>query len=224
MKQPSKPMIIFQFIIAIPVIMAVLFWPAGTLMWIEGWVFLILTMVFSAFMAVYFLKHNPELVKKRMEMKIPSRLWDKIIMLPFIIAMVSLVIVPGFNVRFNWSSVPIYLEILGFIGFFLSLYLTFSVMKVNSYLLKTVEIQKGQKVVTKGPYKYVRHPMYAGTIIMAFSIALALGSLYTLIPAAVSAIFISIRTCLEDKTLEKELKGYKAYQKKVKYRLIPYVF
>ena len=97
-------------------------------------------------------------------------------------------------------------------------------MKVNSYLLKTVEIQKNQKVVSKGPYKYVRHPMYSSSILMVFSIALALGSLYTLIPAAITAIALIIRTQLEDNTLSKELKGYKAYQKKVKYRLIPGVW
>ena len=97
-------------------------------------------------------------------------------------------------------------------------------MKVNSYLLKTVEIQKNQKVVSSGPYSYVRHPMYSSAILMVFSIALALGSVYTLIPAAITTLALSIRTSLEDKTLQKELKGYKAYTKKVKFRLVPWVW
>ncbi len=202
----------------------ILFWPAGTLKWTEAWIYLILQMGYSGIMAIYFLKHNPELIKKRMEMKLPSRLWDKLVMFPFIIAMITLLIVPGFDLRYNWSNIPIYLEILGFIGFSLSLYWVFLVMNVNSYLLKTVEIQKNQKVVSKGPYKYVRHPMYSSVIVMSFSIALALGSLYTLIPALIASILISIRTYLEDITLQKELKDYKKYTKKTKYRLMPGVW
>ena len=87
--------------------------------------------------------------------------------------------------------------------------------------MKTVEIQKDHKVVSTGPYAYVRHPMYSAAIIMVFSIALALGSLYALIPAAASSFALIIRTQFEDKTLQKELEGYTEYTKKVTYKLIP---
>ncbi len=224
MKKLSKTRILLQILIGIPVLIAILFWPAGTLKWTEAWIYLILQIGYSGLLTIYFLKHDPELIKKRMEMKIPPRLWDKIIMTPFIISMITLLIVPGFDLRYNWSNIPIYLEIVGFIGFILSSYWIFLVMKENSYLLKTVEIQKNQKVVSTGTYSHVRHPMYSGVVIMTFSIALALGSLYTLIPAALASIFITIRTQLEDKTLQQELKGYKAYTKKTKYKLLPRVW
>ena len=220
--QISKPALILKFIIAIPVMIAILFWPAGTLRWTEGWIYTIIQLSFGAMTTIYFLKHDPELIKKRMETKLPPKLWDKLIMLPVIIAMTALLITPGFDaVRYQWTNIPIQIEILGFILFALSLYWTFLVMKENSYLLKTVEIQKDQKVVSTGPYAIVRHPMYAAAIIMVFSIALALGSLYTLIPAALVSLLLAIRTQLEDKTLQKELKGYKAYTNKTTYKLIP---
>ncbi|MFH1533352.1 MAG: isoprenylcysteine carboxylmethyltransferase family protein [Nitrospirota bacterium] len=223
MKKPiSKIWLVAQFIIAIPVMMLVLFWPAGTLNWVEGWIYLVLQLGYASIMALYFLKHNPELIRKRMEMKIPPRLWDKIVMIPFIIGMIALIIVPGFDVvRYKWSSIPVYWEVIGFLGFIITSYLLFLVMKVNSYLLKTVEIQKDHKVVSTGPYAYVRHPMYSVAIIMVFSIALALGSLYALIPAAASSFALIIRTQFEDKTLQKELEGYTEYTKKVTYKLIP---
>jgi protein-S-isoprenylcysteine O-methyltransferase Ste14 len=221
-KAPSVPMLIVQFIIAIPVMMAIIFWPAGTLKWAEGWIYLILQLGYAIILTFYFLKNNPEMIKKRMELKIPPKLWDKFALLAIVIVMTALLIIPGLDaVRYQWSSIPLYLEIIGFALFIISSYWIFLVMKENSYLLKTVEIQKNQKVVSTGPYKYVRHPMYSTTIIMVFSIALALGSLYTLIPAILATITLMIRTQLEDKTLQKELKGYIAYTKKTKYKIIP---
>ena len=225
MNRFSKPMLVLQFLIAIPVMMAVLFWPAGTLKWAEAWIYIVIQLVYATLLTLYFLKHNPEMIKKRMELKFPPRLWDKIVMFFVVVAMISLLIVPGFDVvRYGWSKLPVFVEIIGFFGFILSSYWIFLVMKVNSYLLKTVEIQKNQKVVSTGLYSYVRHPMYACSILMVFSIALALGSVYTLIPAALSSLALIVRTSLEDKTLQKELKGYKAYTKKVKFRLIPGVW
>lgn len=219
---PSKVMISIQFILAIPVMMAILFWPAGTLRWAEGWIYLILQLLYAAIIALYFLKHNPGMIKTRMEMKLPPKLWDRIVMLPVIVAMTALLIVPALNVRFGWSSIPVYLKAIGFVGFLISSYWIFLVMKENSYLLKTVEIQKNQKVVSTGPYRYVRHPMYSCAIIMAFALALALGSVYSLIPAAIVSVSLGVRTFLEDKTLQNGLKGYKAYTKKTRYRLLPY--
>ena len=224
MNRLSKPMIIIQFLLAIPVMMAILFWPAGTLRWTEAWIYIIIQLGYSVIMVLYFLKHNPNMIKTRMEMKLPPKLWDRIVMIPVILAMISLLIIPGLDLRYNWSNIHIYIETLGFIGFLTALYWIFLVMKENSYLLKTVEIQKNQKVVSTGPYSIVRHPMYSASILMIFSIAFALGSLYALIPAALSSLFLIIRTHLEDNTLKKELKGYKAYTKKTKYRLLPNIW
>lgn len=203
---------------------ALIFWPAGTFKWVEGWVYFVLQMGYSVFSALYFLKHNPSMIETRMEMKFPPKLWDKIIMFPMVIAMIALLIVPGLDVRYGWSSIPLILEIMGFIGFVISMYMIFLVMKVNSFLLKTVEIQKNHTVVSTGPYRYVRHPMYIAAIIMCFSLALALGSVYSLIPAAIASLMLIIRTQFEDNMLQRELKGYNAYTQKTKYKLIPGVW
>ncbi|MBW2974451.1 isoprenylcysteine carboxylmethyltransferase family protein [Candidatus Woesearchaeota archaeon] len=220
----SKSWLVLQFLIAVPVMMIILFWPAGTLNWAEAWTYIVLQLGYAIILTSYFLRHNPEMIRKRMAMKLPPRLWDKIVMSFVVVAMTSLLIIPGLDVRHGWSSIPAWLEAIGFIGFLISSYWIFLVMKENSYLLKTVEIQKNQKTVTTGPYKYVRHPMYASSIVMVFSIALALGSLYALIPAALSSLSLIVRTALEDKTLQKELKGYKAYTKKTRYRILPFVW
>ena len=220
MKQISKPILILKFIISIPILILILFWPAKTLNWPEAWIYIIIIMGFGILVTIYFLKHNPALIKKRMEIKLPKEIWDILIMLPLIIAMIALLIVPGLDKRYQWSNIPIGIEIIAFITFTYSLYWTFKVLKENSYLLKTVEIQKGQKVVSTGPYKNVRHPMYSAAILMVVSIALALGSLYTLIPAIIASILLIIRTHFEDNLLKKELKGYKAYTKTTKYKLL----
>ncbi len=216
------PTLVIKFFIAIPVMMAIIFWPAGTLAWKEGWMYLVMQLGVSAFLAAYLFKNDPDLLEKRMELKAPKKEWDRLVMLPFVLAMCSLLIVPGLDaVRYGWSRMSVYLEILGFVGFCVSSYLLFLVMEANSFLLKTVEIQKDQQVISSGPYSMVRHPMYLSVIIMVFSIALALGSYYALIPAAIASIMLIIRTSFEDRALQQELKGYKAYAKKVRYRLIP---
>lgn len=220
----SVPLMILRFAISIPCMMAMLFWPAGTLYWVEGWAYLILQTGYSGILAVYFMKKDPDLIKKRMEMKIPPKLWDKFVMAPLVLSMFFLLIIPGFNVRFGWSDVPLLVEILGFGGFTLSLYWIFLVMKTNSYLFKTVEVRKGQKVVSTGPYALVRHPMYSSAILMVMCIPLALGSYHSLLISLFCSSLFVIRTQLEDKTLQKELKGYAAYTKKIKYKLIPGVW
>jgi len=116
--------------------------------------------------------------------------------------------------------------VIGYAGIILSLLLFFSVLRENAYLSRFVEVQKekGHKVITTGPYRYVRHPMYVGLITLLYSLPVALGSLWTLIPASVLTLLFVVRTYLEDKTLHEELEGYRAYAGKVKYRLLPGVW
>jgi protein-S-isoprenylcysteine O-methyltransferase Ste14 len=127
-------------------------------------------------------------------------------------------------VRYEWSQTPFTLKAVGFAGLIFSLILIFLPMKENPYLTKIVVVQKDQKVITTGPYKYVRHPMYSGVIILFFSLPLALGSLYALIPGILMTILLIIRTWFEDKMLHKELPGYEDYARKTCYRLMPWVW
>jgi len=126
-------------------------------------------------------------------------------------------------VRFHWSNLPLILKIIGFIGYIPSVIIIFLTIKENAYLSEVVRIQKdrSQQVVKTGPYKYVRHPMYSGIILMILFTPFALGSFIALIFSGLIIILFIIRTYLEDKTLQNELPGYKEYIKKVRYRLVP---
>jgi protein-S-isoprenylcysteine O-methyltransferase Ste14 len=215
--------ILIRYIVYFLIYIGVIFWPAGTVNWAEGWVFLIVLFSISVYMTLWLKKHNPELLQKRMTfMKKGVKKWDKIFIIGTIPIFIALVVVPGFDVvRYGWSKLPFWLEIIGLISLVASFLFIFWVMKENTYLSRFVEVQKGHKVVDTGPYKYVRHPMYSGVIVFIFAIPLLLGSLYTLIPAILSAIAVIIRLFFEESDLHKELEGYTEYTKKVKYRLLP---
>jgi protein-S-isoprenylcysteine O-methyltransferase Ste14 len=150
--------------------------------------------------------------------------WDKVILITSTIVFFPYLLMQRLDaVRYRWSSVPLVIAVLGFVGVVVSLLLIFWVIRVNTYLSRFVGVQRerGQKVITSGPYQYVRHPMYVGVIILLYSIPVALGSLWTLIPASVLSFLFVIRTHFEDKTLHEELEGYQSYSTKVKYRLLP---
>jgi protein-S-isoprenylcysteine O-methyltransferase Ste14 len=204
---------------------AAFFGTAGTLAWPEAWLYLIFQLSFSTGMSVWLKKHNPDLLRDRMIfLKRSARGWDKAILWISTVVFIPYLLLPGLDaIRYQWSSVPLPIRAFGFIGIGLSLVLIFRVMRENTYLSRFVEIQKerGHRVITTGPYRYIRHPMYVGVIILFYCLPLALGSLWTLIPTVLLTALIVVRTHLEDKTLHEELDGYKAYAEKVRYRLIP---
>jgi len=208
-------------------LLALLFLPAGTLNWPEAWLFLIFYFSFVGGTVIWLKKNDPDLLKERTSIKKDVKCWDKSIMCVYTLLLVILLTVTGLDsIRFRWSQVPFALKAFGFFGFILSSGLVLWVMKENTYLSKMVRIQKdrGQKVCTTGPYKYIRHPMYVGVILFILCFPLFFGSLYALIPSSLIAILFILRTSLEDKTLHKELPGYQEYAKKVRYRLIPGVW
>jgi len=221
----STRRITIRLVVGIAVLSAAFFGSAGTLAWPEAWLYMMIQYSFSAMFAVWLKKHNPELLRDRMAfLKPAAKRWDKVILLVSTIVFVPYLILPGLDaVRFQWSSVPSLIKVVAFIGIILSLVLVFWVMKENTYLSRIVEIQKerGHRVITTGPYRYVRHPMYFSVMVLFNSIPIALGSLWSLIPSAVLTLIILIRTFLEDKTLHEELQGYNSYAEKVKYKIFP---
>jgi protein-S-isoprenylcysteine O-methyltransferase Ste14 len=128
--------------------------------------------------------------------------------------------------RFRWSEMPLVVQVLGVIGLIPLGLLLFWVTATNSYLSSYARIQqdRGQQVVSTGPYKYVRHPMYAAVIPFIICVALILGSWWALIPGGVIGVLFTIRTVLEDRMLQDELPGYKEYAQRVRYRLLPRVW
>ncbi|MHA1270921.1 MAG: methyltransferase family protein [Candidatus Helarchaeota archaeon] len=200
-----------------------LFLPAGTFFWIEGWIYLIIFAVFLIISTIYSNEKNPQIIRSRSKFK-PNEHWDIIIMIFLITSFSIAFILLGFDaVRFKWSQVPFFMKIIGFIGVGFAFFLIGLVMIENAYASKAVIIQKEKKhkVITTGPYGFVRHPMYVGLITLLITQCFALGSLWSLIPGSISAVLVIFRTYFEDKKLQKELDGYLEYTKKVKYRLIP---
>jgi protein-S-isoprenylcysteine O-methyltransferase Ste14 len=203
---------------------AFLFLTAGTLRWPEAWVYLGLFCVYGIAIGVWLKKHDPDLFRERSTIKIPKKGWDKIIGIGLGLFFVPVFLIPGFDaVRFRCCHIPVPVKIFGFILFMVSVTWTARVAKENTYLSRIVEIQedRGHRVITTGPYRFVRHPMYLGSIGYIISIPLALGSLYALIPSALCVILLIVRTRFEDKTLHSELEGYPEYAKKTRSRLFP---
>ena len=207
-----------------------LFLPAGTLVWPEAWLVSIFFGIYIVTITLWLNKNNPDLLRERLLSKGTTKGWkgwDKILMVALSVPGLLLFPIAAFDVvRFQWSQVPLFLKTLGFLGIIPFLVLAFLVMRENTYAAKIVRLQeeREQKVVTTGPYSYVRHPMYAGGILFFICLPIALGSYYAFIPGILVSIFLVIRTDLEDKMLQKELKGYKEYVRKVKYRLLPWIW
>jgi protein-S-isoprenylcysteine O-methyltransferase Ste14 len=157
-----------------------------------------------------------------------AKAWDKILA-PLMAVSIGfpMVIVAGLDHRYNWSSgFPLWLSVIGFILIILGYAFASWAMAENRFFSSVVRIQtdRGHVVCDTGPYRFVRHPGYAGNIPPLFGIVLALGSVWTLIPAAVALIITLIRTVLEDQTLQEELPGYRDYARRVRFRLIPGIY
>ncbi len=213
--------IVFGFI----VICAALFTPAGTMRWPEAWIYILTQFSFSTAMAAWLKKNDPELLRERLTLvKRSAKDWDKVILGISTVIFIPYILLPGFDaVRCGWSQVPSLFKIAAFAGMFSSLVIVFWIMRVNTFLSRFSEIQKGRghRVITEGPYRYIRHPMYAAIIVLIISIPLLLGSLWSLIPGGMMIILIIIRTALEDRMLQAELDGYRSYADNVRYRLLP---
>jgi len=205
-----------------------LFLPAGTIAWSAGWIFLILLHGWLLVGIWLLLKYNPGLLEERINLSQSNqKAWDKVFILLFYSFLLAwLVLMPLDAVRFHWSQMPLLLQVVGavaLVGSFFFISLTF---RENSFLSPTVRIQeeRGQTVISTGPYHYVRHPMYAGGLLLFLGTPLLLGSWYGLLLALIFIPAGAVRAVLEERVLLKELPGYDAYMAQVKYRLIPYVW
>jgi len=223
--EESNARLIAKVVFGVLFQLPILFLPAGTLDWPAAWLYLLFFACYAFAVTLYLKRRNPELLRRRTSYRMPEKGWDKLfIIVSTILCLALFVIAPLDAVRYRWSQVPLTLEALGFAGIAFSLVVIFMVMRENAYLFRTVQVESGQNVVTTGPYRIVRHPMYMGFITMFFCVPLALGSFYALVPATLVAASVVIRTHFEDKELHKELKGYREYAEKTRYRLIPKVW
>jgi len=203
-----------------------LFLPAGTLGWRKGWLFLLVYIAVTALVVPYIWRVNPELLLARTRIRWAKR-WDRI--LGSIIFATTMAIVPVAALddgRFHWLPVPQWVCGIGYLLFLLGMAVATWVGSVNKFAEPAVRIQteRGHKVIDRGPYAIVRHPGYVAAVPLFAGIALALGSLWALIPVGLISLLLILRTQWEDEMLQAELTGYREYTARVRYKLIPGVW
>jgi len=214
-----------RFGLVILIFAAILFVSAGTIYWPEAWLMELIYFGWAIPVMVWLRKNNPKLFEERMDItKKSGKGWERALLLFATVCYLGIFLVSGLDFRFGLSGMPLYLEATGFAGIVLAFSAMFWVMRENTYLSRVVEVREGQKVVTTGPYKYVRHPLYVAGIVYCFAIPLSLGSFYGIIPALGMVAIFLVRTYMEDKTLHVELPGYKEYAQKTRYKLVPGVW
>jgi protein-S-isoprenylcysteine O-methyltransferase Ste14 len=214
---------IIKYILGLVLVGALLLIPAGSLDYWNAWLFIGLLFIPMFIAGIILMIKNPELLKRRLDAKEKEDKQKAVILLSGIMFLAGF-IVAGLNFRYKWIEIPNIVIIISSIVFILSYILYAEVLRENAYLLRTIEVEKGQKVVDKGMYGIVRHPMYIVTILLFLSIPLILGSIISFVIFLMYPFIIIKRIKNEEKVLERDLEGYIEYEKKVKYRLIPFIW
>lgn len=205
---------------------ALIFIPAGTFYYWQGWAYLATFIICSAMYTVYLAKHDQKLLKRRTEAGISheKERTQKIVMFLLYAACIALVVLSALDVRFGWSKTPWYVPVSGDALFAVSFYIFYLVSKVNTYAAANIRVEEGQKVISTGVYGLVRHPMYFGALFLFLATPLALGSLWALLLMPLFLAIFYFRLANEEKVLLRELQGYAEYTQKVRSRLIPGAF
>jgi protein-S-isoprenylcysteine O-methyltransferase Ste14 len=208
---------------------ALLFGGAGTFRWPAAWAFLFLFFTAAVLITLMIARHDPALLDERMKpiVQKDQPLWDRIIMSAVFVLFIGWLVLMGLDaVRFGWSVMPAWLQAIGGAGVALSMWLCSRVFRENTFLAPVVKIQsdRGQTVISTGPYAVVRHPMYAAALILFPSIAIMLGSWYGVATTIILASALVVRTALEDRELHRKLDGYPEYAARVRSRLIPRIW
>ncbi len=214
---------IIKFILGLVIVSALIFIPAGTLKYAGGLIFVGVLFIPMFIVGLILMFRNPELLRKRLDAKEKEDEQKSVILLSGIM-FVSGFVIAGFNFRFGWLILPDWVMIIGTVLFILSYIMYGEVLRENTYLSRTIEVQENQKVIDTGLYGIVRHPMYSATIILFLSIPLILGSILSFIIFLMYPIIITKRIANEEQVLEEGLDGYSEYKQKVKYRIIPFIW
>jgi protein-S-isoprenylcysteine O-methyltransferase Ste14 len=217
-----------RWIILTILVSAVLFGTAGRLDLPMFWAFVVAHSGSHLAMTLIVFRGNLDLLKERQQPGEGAKTWDRVLLSIYLWIAMAIFVVAGLDVgRFHWSdSVPLWLQVVGLVVFVVSFAFDIWAMAVNNFYSRVVRIQedRGHHVVTDGPYRFVRHPSYVGSIVSWLCTALALGSWWALLPAVLVGLVFVIRTALEDRTLHKELESYAEYAQRVRYRLVPGVW
>ena len=214
---------IAKFSLGVVLVGALIFWPAGTLAFANGWLLMGILFVPMFIAGLVMLAKDPNLLRSRLDAKEKAKEQDLVVKLSGLMFLAGFV-VAGLDFRFGWLPLPKGITIAATVAFLASYALYAEVLRENAYLSRTIQVQQGQKVVDTGLYGIVRHPMYSATVLLFLSIPLVLGSLYAFLIFLVYPILIAKRIRHEEEFLAQELEGYDAYRQKVKYRMLPFVW
>ena len=214
---------ILKFLLGVLLIGGMIFLPAGTFRYWNAWLFMGILFIPMLIVGIVMLLKNPELLKKRLNAKEKQSEQQLVIKLSGLMFVVGFV-VAGLNFRFQWMMLPNWVIGISAVIQMLSYLIYAEVLRENTYLSRTIEVQQNQKVIDTGLYGIVRHPMYSATIILFLSMPLVLGSLISFFIFLAYPVIIAKRIRNEEKVLEKELKGYAEYKKKVRYKVIPFMW
>jgi protein-S-isoprenylcysteine O-methyltransferase Ste14 len=201
----------------------VLFLPAGDIRWFNGWLFIAVFIMLTVPSIAYLWRVNPDIFVARSKIHEGTKGWDLVLVSFLLLALFAIFPLAALDARFGWSAVPSWLVAVGYVltavGYLGSVW----VYGTNKFAEPTVRIQKerGQTVISTGPYAIVRHPLYLWSLFLVYGFPLALGSYWAMALGVVATILLVVRTAMEDRTLQAELEGYKEYASRVRYRLIP---
>jgi protein-S-isoprenylcysteine O-methyltransferase Ste14 len=214
---------LIKFLIGLLLVGLLIFLPAGTLAYPGGLLFLCLLFVPMLLMGIVMLARARDLLAKRLDAKEKQAAQKGVQSLAGLVFMAGFVLA-GLDFRFGWSDMPLPVVIAASVIFLIGYGLYAEVMRENAYLSRTVKVEEGQTVISTGLYGIVRHPMYLASVLMFLSIPLVMGSWYALIPFAFYPLLMVVRILDEEKLLTAELSGYEEYKRKVKYRMIPFIW
>ena len=214
---------IIKYIFGVLIIGALLFIPANTFEYWNGWLFMALLFLPMLIAGIVLIIKNPELLRKRLNAK-EKEIEQKWVLLLSGLMFIFGFITAGLNYKYEWIELPNAVVVISSILFIIAYILYAEVLRENTYLSRTIEVQENQKVIDTGLYGIVRHPMYAATIVLFLTMPLVLGSVISFLIFLIYPFIIGIRIKNEEKVLEKELEGYLEYKKKVKYKIIPFIW
>jgi protein-S-isoprenylcysteine O-methyltransferase Ste14 len=222
----AVPKLLVFTLVELVVFGLVLFLPAGTFNYWQGWVFLVVVAVSASAPSVYLLRANPAALQRRMRggPTAEARLAQKVVIAGLYLSLAAMVVVSALDHRFGWSPVPTAICLVGDVLVAVGLGVVALVIIQNSYAAATVQVEAGQTVVSTGLYGLVRHPMYTGNVIMMAGIPLALGSYWGLVFVVPGLIVLASRISDEEKLLQQDLDGYREYSQKVRHRLVPAIW
>ena len=214
---------ITKFLLGVALVGLLIFLPAGTFMYFNGWLLLGILFIPMLVAGIVMMFKNPELLKKRLDAKEKQKEQSLVVKLSGLMFVAGFV-VAGLGVRFDWYVLPRVSVVIFAVVFLLAYALYAEVLRENTYLSRTIKVQENQKVIDTGLYGIVRHPMYSATLILFLSMPLVLGSVYSFLIFLVYPFIIAYRIKNEEEFLEANLNGYSEYKQRVKYRLIPFVW